>query len=293
MRVFSLVAVSRVYSLVESVGFALQWLLLQSTVSRVLRLQKLQCMGSVTVVPSLQSTGSIVVEQELSCSGAHGIFPTQGSNRYLLHWQVHSLPPSHREAPIVFFYWNVFFWLWHQDNADRNWEFWTFRLLRIFCIGKRGPVLHCRSPSFSRDYQETLPKTSASKDDACLPQVFTLQFSSVQFGHSVMSDSLWPYGLQHAGLPCPSPTPPAYSNSCPSSRWCRPTISSSVVPYSSRLQSFPASGSFPVSQFFTSGGQSIGVSASASVLPMHIQDWFPLGFPWVQEISRVYSNTTV
>ena len=90
-----------------------------------------------------------------------------------------------------------------------------------------------------------------------------------------MSDSLWPHGLQHARLPCPSPTPKACSNSCPSSQWCHPTISSSVVPFFSCLQSFPASRSFPMSQFFASGGQSIGVSAS--VVPMNIQDWFPLG----------------
>ena len=88
--------------------------------------------------------------------------------------------------------------------------------------------------------------------------------------------TLWPHGLQHARLPCPSPTPRACSDSCLSSRWCHPTISSSVVPFSSCLQSFPASRSFPMSQFFTSGGQSIGVSASASVLPVNIQDWFPL-----------------
>ena len=93
---------------------------------------------------------------------------------------------------------------------------------------------------------------------------------------SVMSDSLWPRELQHIRLPCPWPTPGACSNSCPSSRWCHPAISSSVIPFSSRLQSFPASGSFSVSQFFTSGGQSIAVSASASVFPMNIQDWFPL-----------------
>ena len=92
-----------------------------------------------------------------------------------------------------------------------------------------------------------------------------------------MSDSLRPHQLQHARLPCPSPTPGAYLNPCPSSQWCHPTISSSVVPFSFHLQSFPASGSFPVSQFFTSGGQSIGILASASVLPMNIQDWFPLG----------------
>ena len=92
-----------------------------------------------------------------------------------------------------------------------------------------------------------------------------------------MSDSLQPHGLQHTRLPYPSPIPGAYSNSCPSSQWCHPTILSSVIPFSSRLQSFPASGSFQMSQFFASGGQSIGVSVSASVLPVDIQDWFPLG----------------
>ena len=121
---------------------------------------------------------------------------------------------------------------------------------------------------------------------------------SVQFSHSVMSDSLQPHGLQHTRLPCPSPTPRACSNSCPSIQWCHPTISSSVVPLSSHLQSFPASGYFPMSQFFTSGGQSIGVSASASVLPKNIQDWFPLGLTdWIslqfKGPSRVFSNTTV
>ena len=99
----------------------------------------------------------------------------------------------------------------------------------------------------------------------------------VLLSHSVMSDSLQPHGLQHARPPCPSTTPRVYSNSSPSSRWCHPTISSSVVPFSSRLQSFPASGSFSASQFFPSGGQSTRVSASASVLPMNIQNCFPLG----------------
>ena len=99
--------------------------------------------------------------------------------------------------------------------------------------------------------------------------------SSVQFSHSVVSNCLWPYGLEHARLPCPSPTPGACSNSCPSSRWCHATVSSSVVLFSSCLQSFPASRSCPLSQFFASGGQRIGASASASVLPMNIQDWFP------------------
>ena len=99
----------------------------------------------------------------------------------------------------------------------------------------------------------------------------------VEFSRSVVSDSLQPQGLQLARLPCPSPTPRAYSNSCPSSGWCCPTISSSVIPISSCFQSFPTAGSFPMSWFFTSGGQSIGVSALASVLPVNIQDWFPLG----------------
>ena len=103
-----------------------------------------------------------------------------------------------------------------------------------------------------------------------------------QFSHSVESNSLQPHGLQHARLPWLSPTPRACSNSCPLSRWCHPTISSSIVPFSSCLQSFPASESYPVSQFFTRGGQSIGVSASESVLPMNIQDWFPLGLTgWI------------
>ena len=118
------------------------------------------------------------------------------------------------------------------------------------------------------------------------------------FSHSVMSNSLWPYGLQHPRLPCPSPTPGICSNSCPLSRWCHPNISSSVIPFSSCLQSFPASGSFQMSQLFASGGQSIGVSASTSVLPMNPKDWFPLGWAgWIslqsKELSRVFPNTTV
>ena len=105
---------------------------------------------------------------------------------------------------------------------------------------------------------------------------FMNQFSSLQFSHSVVSDSLRPHESQHTRPPCPSPTPGVYSNSCPSSRWCHPAISSSVVPFSSCPQSCPASGSFPMSHLFTWGGQSIGISASASVLPMNTQDWSPL-----------------
>ena len=118
------------------------------------------------------------------------------------------------------------------------------------------------------------------------------------FSHSVVSDSLWPDGLQHERLPCPSSSPGVCSNSHPSSQWCHPTISSSGIPFSSCLQSFPASGCFPTSQFFTSGGQSIGASASASVLPMNIQDWFPLGLISLislqpKGLSTVFSNPTV
>ena len=123
-------------------------------------------------------------------------------------------------------------------------------------------------------------------------------FSSVQFSYSVVSDSLRPHESQHARLPCPSPTPGVCSNSCPSSQWCHPTISSSVLPFSSCPQSLPVSGSFPMSQLFSWGGQSTGVSASASVLPMNTQDWSPLGLTcWIslqsKGLSRVFSNTTV
>ena len=120
---------------------------------------------------------------------------------------------------------------------------------------------------------------------------------SVQFSCSVVSDSLRPHGLQLARLPCPSPTLRACSNSCPWSQWCHQTISSSVIHFSSCLQSFPASRSFPMSQFFTSGGQIIVASASASVLPVNIQDWFPSGLTGLilqsKGLSWVFSNTTV
>ena len=122
--------------------------------------------------------------------------------------------------------------------------------------------------------------------------------NSVQFSCSVVSDSLWPHELQHTRSPCPSLTPGVYPNSCPSSRWCHPTISSSVILFSSCLESCPASGSFPMSQLFASGGQSTGISASASVLPMNTQDWSPLGWTgWIslqsKGLSRVFSNTTL
>ena len=132
----------------------------------------------------------------------------------------------------------------------------------------------------------------------CMIFFISKRVSSVQFTCSVVSDSLRPHESQHARPPCPSPTPGVHPNSCPLSWWCHPAISSSVVPFSSCPQSLPASGCFPMSQLFTWGGQSIGVSVSASVLPMNTQDWSPLGWTgWTsfqcKGLSRVFSNTTV
>ena len=126
---------------------------------------------------------------------------------------------------------------------------------------------------------------------------FLLQVS-VQFSRLVVSDSLQPHELQHTRPPCPSPTPGVHPNSCPSSRWCHPAISSSVIPFSSCPQSLSASGSFPMSQLFAWDGQSIAVSASASVLPINTQDWSPLGWTgWIslqsKGLARVFSSTTV
>ena len=134
--------------------------------------------------------------------------------------------------------------------------------------------------------------------ESCSVMLEWVMFILNQFSCLVVSDSSWPHGLQHAKPPCPSPTPGIYSNSCPLSRWCHPTISSSVVPFSSCPQSFPASGSFPLSQLFSSGGQNIGVLASTSVFPMNTQDWSPLGWTgWIslqsKGLSRVFSSTTV
>ena len=123
--------------------------------------------------------------------------------------------------------------------------------------------------------------------------VFTCKISILLFTHSVMSDSLQPDGLQHTRLPCPSPFPGVGSNSCPLSRWWHTNISSSVVPFSSHVQSFPTPGSFLISLLFTSGGQGIGISASVSVLPMNIQDWFPLGQTgWISLQSRDFQQSS-
>ena len=152
-------------------------------------------------------------------------------------------------------------------------------------------ILHI-PPQTTRYILPTLEKYCMTQQGSCshhwqmtevlTSSLFPLHLTSVQFSRSVVSNSLRPHGLQHARPPCPLPTPGVYSNSCPLSWWCHPTISSSVVPFSSHLQSLPASGSFQISQFFISGGQSIGVSASASVLPMNTQDWFLLGWTgWI------------
>ena len=162
---------------------------------------------------------------------------------------------------------------------------WLFRKM-----GKYIPSsLFCAQPRTNVSYLDHKVKFSLFS---------SVQFSSVQFSHSVVSDSLWPHESQHARPPCPSPTPGVYPDSCPSSRWCHPAISSSVVPFSSCPQYLPASGCFPVSQLFTWGGQSTAISASASFLPMNTQDWSPSGWTgWIslqsKGLSRVFSNTTV
>ena len=160
--------------------------------------------------------------------------------------------------------------------------------LAIFIYIWMSIKIYMRSPTLQAD---SLPSEPPGKPKD-IYEKFVYQFNSVG------SDSLRPHGLQHARLPCSSPTPRACSNSCPSSWWSHPTILSSVIPFSSCFRSFPGSGSFPMSQFFTSGGQSIGVSALASVLPMNTKDWSPLGWTgWIslqsKGLSRVFSNTTV
>ena len=189
----------------------------------------------------------------------------------------------------------------HTWNGD--WKSWLGRTGGgIPAVREESSQLSDSPPTVSLSICPAPPGSPSSPAAITTPEAHIsphLEATSVsQSSHSVLSDSLWPHGLQHTRLPCPSPTPGACSNLCPLSWWCHPVISSSLVPFSSCLQSFPASGSFPMSQFFALGGQSIGASASASVLPMHIQDWFPLGLTGLisllsKELSRVFSNTTV
>ena len=145
--------------------------------------------------------------------------------------------------------------------------------------------MSCRKLTFRKDFLKGICKIGAFKNLMLITQLIKNSLKlidSVQFSRSVVSDSLWPHEPQHARSPCLSPTPRVYPNSCPLSRWCHLTISSSVVPFSSCLQSFPPWWSFQMSQLFTSGGQSSGVSTTASVLPMNIRDWFPLGWTgWI------------
>ena len=159
--------------------------------------------------------------------------------------------------------------------------------------------LLCQSVSFSNFHLQNKiqPLDFFNLHDLSRNELSSFVLSSDQYSCSVVSDCLWPHGQQHTRPPCPSPAQ-VYSNSCPLSRWCHPTLSSSVIPFSSCPQSFPASGFFQMSQRFTSGGQSIGVSASTSVLPVNIKDWFPLGWTgWIslqsKRFASVFSNTTV
>ena len=223
-----------------------------------------------------------------------GIFPTQRSNLCLLHWQAD-------------------FYLWTTreeiENAFNSW-LEGHPLYIIWGVNTSRNYYHCCRSSLLNLTVWHVPDTQwSSKNGNYIMIIINTAFEpspltsgpgthSVQFSHSVGSDSLWPRGLQHTRLLHPSPTPRACSNSCPSSQWCHLTISSCVIPFSSCLQSFPASGFFSMSQLFSSGGQSIGVSASTSVLPMNIQDWFPLGWTGLvslqsKGLSRVFSNTTV
>ena len=189
--------------------------------------------------------------------------------------------------------------IWNKNicthKRQREWESkWN----KIWTLGECELRVHGSFLYIYYSFSVSLKYFQIIKLKRKCPLLSNIWLESVQFSCSVVSDSLRPYGLQHTRLPCPSPTPRACSNSCPSSRWCHPTISSSVVPFSFCLQPFPASGSFPMSQFFASGGQRFGASASAWVLPINIQDWFPLGLTGLislqsKELSRVFSNTAV
>ena len=164
-------------------------------------------------------------------------------------------------------------------------------------VFKPGWLYYHSLPMSHQEYAESSAELSAALPKSVLRN-YVLVISSVQFIRSVVSDSLRPHGLQHTRPPCPSPTHGVYSNSCPLSRRCHSTISSSVTPFSSCLQSSPASGSFPMIQLFTSSGQSIGVSASVSLLPMTVQRWFPLGLTRLislqsKGLSRIFSGTTI
>ena len=200
---------------------------------------------------------------------------------FCIYWDDHVIFALHSTDMVEHIDWNSYIEsTWLSWGKSRNvLALISCCTLLVFCWGFYV-YIHKSVVSFSCNIFAWIILSSYKSCEVLSPLTFCLRTISVQlvlFSRSLMSDSLWPHGLKHARPPCPSPTPKACSNSCPSSQWCYTTISSSVVPFSSCLQSFPAPGSFPRSQFFASGGQNIGVSASASVLPMNIQDWFPLG----------------
>jgi len=183
--------------------------------------------------------------------------------------------------------------MWYKNNRMISVHFQD-KPFNITVIQVYAPTSNAEEDEAERFYEDLkdLLELTPKKD------VLFIIGSSFQFSHSVMSDSWWPHESQHARPPCPSPTPGVYSHSCPSSQWCHPAISSSVVPFSSCPQFLPASESFPMGQHFTWGGQSIGVSALASILPMNIHGWSPLEWTgWIslqsKGLSRVFSNTTV
>ena len=185
----------------------------------------------------------------------------------------------------------------HSTPLTSNWGLvWVPWVIQLMSIGYLFFILWHMLTCCSLNTSHRLLSLLAISISQFLMSVSRL--SAVQFSRSVMYDSLQPHKSQHARPPCHSPTPGLYSNSCPLSWWCHPAISSSVVPFCSCLQSLPASGSFPMGQFFSSGGRSIGASASTSVLPMNTQDWSPLGWTgWIslkcKGLSGVFSNTTV
>ena len=187
-------------------------------------------------------------------------------------------------------------WMHKGMNERMHAELWKLRKLKVMMV---TAVNLCRR--IDERLKDFLIKSGDLRRNnfrSIKTKAIYSSHSSVQFSRSVMSYSLQPHEPQHTRPPCPSPTPQVYPNSCPLCQWCHPTISSSVIPFSSCPQSFPASESFPMSQLFESGGQSIGVSALAPVLPMNTQDWSPRGWTgWIslqsKGLSRVFSNTTV
>ena len=218
------------------------------------------------------------VHPHLLCVGTESLLTTWHLYRFLKSTASHELQILHKRLLQPSFLSEI---LWEEESQSFCLQFiflgimsfsfiWAYREF-FFMV-----FFHIQNPTKVRKYQ----------------------FSSVQFSRSVVSDTLWPHELQHARPPCPSPTPGVRSNSHPSSPWCHPAISSSVVPFSSCPQSFPASESFPMSQLFAWGGQSIGVPALASFLPKNTQDWSPLEWTgWIslqsKGLPRVFSNTTV